>query len=870
MNGGTHIRAVGPGSGAEARPDEDAQAQEPLALEDEWVEDWEAPAPARQIARAIPALAVLAVAGWTGFFAWAWRAPMLAGAGPQAWSAWVVQWAVPVLLVVALWLLAMRSSRREAGRFADVAQALSRESALLETRLSVVNRELSLAREFLAAQTRELESFGRVAAGRLSEHADKLQLLVRDNGAQVEAIHGVSASAVENMDRLRDGLPVIANSARDVSNQIGNAGMTAHAQLAELVAGFGRLNEFGQASERQVAALRTKVEAALAAFEAQAAQLDTVAGARFATLREKSEAFRAELDGREVEALAAIRHRADRLREELASAGAVLDGQEEEALKSLQARVAGLRDGAGVVGRSLAEGERGALAAWQERVDALKADLTAAIAEVERIDAVALASANARLAELRDEAARVDAAIIERQQRFETAMRERREQAAGEEIARVEDTTRMLHDLDAGIARRRDAHLEQTRAMTEHAEAIEAKLSELTARLAEAAEQGRSVDGSLAEGIGTLSARLAESRAALDGTDRAVAELTEASVRLLELIQAGSQHTRTELPAALGTAESKLAEFERRGGDLKLMLDAAGERSRELSDYVLAANAEADRGMGAVEALHQRLAKHNADHAATLGDLRASLSELSAQSEAAARRAQGELQTAITALEAAARDAVTSLDDAGGTHVRALAERIGEETAGAIENAVRTRAAEAIAALEAAAAHTTGVGRDAAIQLRDQLAKVNELAGNLESRIAHARQRAEEQIDNDFSRRMALITESLNSNAIDIAKALSSDVTDTAWASYLRGDRGIFTRRAVRLLDNTEARAVAEIYDTDGDFREHVSRYIHDFEAMLRAMLSTRDGHALGVTLLSSDMGKLYVALAQAIERLRE
>ena len=32
----------------------------------------------------------------------------------------------------------------------------------------------------------------------------------------------------------------------------------------------------------------------------------------------------------------------------------------------------------------------------------------------------------------------------------------------------------------------------------------------------------------------------------------------------------------------------------------------------------------------------------------------------------------------------------------------------------------------------------------------------------------------------------------------------------------------------------------------------------------------TRDGHALSVTLLSSDMGKLYVALAQAIERLRK
>jgi hypothetical protein len=34
-------------------------------------------------------------------------------------------------------------------------------------------------------------------------------------------------------------------------------------------------------------------------------------------------------------------------------------------------------------------------------------------------------------------------------------------------------------------------------------------------------------------------------------------------------------------------------------------------------------------------------------------------------------------------------------------------------------------------------------------------------------------------------------------------------------------------------------------------------------------VLSSRDGSALGVTMLSSDTGKLYVALAQAIDRLK-
>ena len=199
----------------------------------------------------------------------------------------------------------------------------------------------------------------------------------------------------------------------------------------------------------------------------------------------------------------------------------------------------------------------------------------------------------------------------------------------------------------------------------------------------------------------------------------------------------------------------------------------------------------------------------------------------------------------------------------------ALAERLAEQSSAAIDAAVRARTAEVAEQLETAAARASGVSREAAIQLRDQLAKVNELASNLERRVAQTRSRAEEQVDNDFARRVALITEALNSNAIDIAKAMDADVADTAWAAYLKGDRGIFTRRAVKLLEPAESKAVARLFQDETGFREHVSRYIHDFEAMLRQLLSTRDGHALGVTLLSSDMGKLYVALAQAIERLR-
>ncbi len=161
------------------------------------------------------------------------------------------------------------------------------------------------------------------------------------------------------------------------------------------------------------------------------------------------------------------------------------------------------------------------------------------------------------------------------------------------------------------------------------------------------------------------------------------------------------------------------------------------------------------------------------------------------------------------------------------------------------------------------------LSQQATLQITGQLAEIDSMTGNLEARIIAAKQGFSGLDDDSFARQMVMLTESLNSTAIDVAKILSNEVTDTSWAAYLKGDRGVFTRRAVRLLDAGEAKTIAAHYSDDNEFREHVNRYIHDFESMMRVLLSTRDGNAIGVTLLSSDVGKLYVALAQAIERLR-
>ncbi|WP_324827318.1 ATPase [Qipengyuania zhejiangensis] len=839
-------------------------------IDAEWTDEWGEEHSSRSYTWVVPALAIVTIAAWSAFYGWAHRAEMLGGGSAQQWAGWITAWAIPVLLVVCLWMLALRNSAREARRFGAVAQSLASESQRLEHRLATVNRELSLAREFLTTQTRELDYLGRSAGERISEHADRLQSLIHDNGEQIDAIARVSGSALENMERLRDNLPVIANSAKDVSNQIGSAGRAAKGQLEELITGFKRLNDFGSASERQVESLRERVDQAITAFGEQADQLGTVAEARFAALREGSDTVRADLDSREVDALAAIRARATALRSELAEASEIAAAEHEIALETLRARIESLRLESTRIASSVRDGESAATAAWESQIAAMAARLREAVAEIKEIDEAALSAANAKLKALFEEASNVDAQIAERNRVFEgETSRRRNDFDAAEQAALAAMQDRLAH-LDEVLAERERANVERAEMLAHEAETIGARIATLGETFATVEGQGRQASGAVAQGVEALNAKLVESREALDGTDMAVAALTDASVRLLELIQASARQSRETLPEAMRASEERLADIESRAGEVHRLLENARAAGEGAANSMENADDRARAAMEEIDSYQARFGETTAAQVDSLERLRAGVAALSHESDTVAQRAQDELRAAISLLETHARTALSAIETEQAESIAKIAGSVGEQSAQAIERALAEHTAQALAKLDEATARSSQSGHEVTRQLRDQLAKVNELTGNLESRIAHARERATEDVDNDFSRRVALITESLNSNAIDIAKALSTEVTDTAWASYLRGDRGIFTRRAVRLVDSAEARTIAELYDTDHDFREHVSRYIHDFEAMVRTMLSTRDGHTVSVTLLSSDMGKLYVVLAQALERLRQ
>lgn len=876
-----HIRAIGEPDKAGQADNEASQvegdhaepAESPDTAEDNFADAeavWENDGHSTGRGWFAAVLAAAMLAGWTGFYVWANASAMMVTTAPAQWAQWIIMWSVPVILIALGWLVIMRSSTREASRFGDVAHQLANESERLENRLVSVNRELSLAREFLAAQSRELEYLGRTAAERISAPAEQLQALVRDNGAQIDAIAAVSVTALENMTSLRDNLPVVANSARDASNQIGSAGRIAKNHLGELITGFERLNQFGKASENQVTSLRERIDTALADFESFSQKIEEDTKIRLAAIRDHSDTFHRDLGEREKEALAALTERAETLRNEVNAARDARQAEEEAAMAAMKDHIAALAEEGRLAAEAIRAEERSAIETWEGQINGLHKRLTHIIDEIGKLDANAIENANSKLQALTEEAHKVDSKLLERDRHFHDQLAARQDAFKTAEDQALERLRSRLDQLDRELAARENAQKERMESLSESGEAFRARLLEIENHIANLAENGAKAEQTLADSSALLRNTIAESQGSLDETKAALSELTESSVRVLEFIQASAKHSKTELPAALGVFEARLADARATAGATIGLLEQGSATSDALIAAVERLQEESGEIGGSLETISSKLIADIENQTNSLQSLREQIAAVESESTALAEKVAGALRESLAELEMAGRNALNAFDPKQSEQIEALAGRVGTESAQAIERAILERTSDAMAQIDTVTAQAANTSREAMGQLRDQLARVNELTINLESRIARAREQAEEQVDNDFSRRVALITESLNSNAIDIAKALSTEVTDTAWAAYLRGDRSVFTRRAVKLLDSSGNREIAELYETDHEFRDHVRRYIHDFEAMLRTMLSTRDGNALGVTLLSSDMGKLYVVLAQAIERLRE
>ena len=439
----------------------------------------------------------------------------------------------------------------------------------------------------------------------------------------------------------------------------------------------------------------------------------------------------------------------------------------------------------------------------------------------------------------------------------------------------------LLDQSTAGLGR---AGIDAAETLGRHLDTAGTALDSLTARVAEQERVSQRMIADIGMGVAALDERFAA--LASDGDARAVA-ITEALHRMRSELEAlteqsgahdGAVGSLAERTAALRQSVALLSTEigEAQAGADRIL--ATAEAVRPEIAWTHQASLEAGErlasGAGAIEAQHERLADLLAAVDTGVGGAEkrlAQLAEAVREANAEAARLSGETGPALVAALVQVKEAAAHAAERAREAIQAVipdsAGQLSDATRKALEEAVRNSVSHQLAEVESVAARALEAARGVSERLTQQMINIGQSAAALD---AHLQETTEAQRSHDseqFAKRVSLLIDSMHSASIDVGKILSDEVDDRAWAAYLKGDRGIFTRRAARLIGGTEAKAIATHYDTDREFHDSVNRFVHDFEAMLRRVHAERDGGPMAVTLMSSDMGKLYAALVPVVSR---
>ena len=349
--------------------------------------------------------------------------------------------------------------------------------------------------------------------------------------------------------------------------------------------------------------------------------------------------------------------------------------------------------------------------------------------------------------------------------------------------------------------------------------------------------------------------------------DSAIGSLAERTATLRESIDRLAGEVQEQLGSALGEAEGRADRLVEATASVKPEIGWVRDAAVEASERIAAT--------GAAIAGHQdRLTALLASVDDGVGDAQSKLTELAsmlAQVEREAANLSAEtgpaLVSAMVQVKEAAAHAAERAREAIEATIPESAAKLSDASRVALDKVIRESIEERLREVESVAARAVDSARAASDRLSQQMLNIGQSAAALEQHINRTGQEQRERDSEAFARRVSLLIDSMHSAAIDVGKILSDEVDDKAWGAYLKGNRGVFTRRAARLIGGSETRSIAAHYEGDTEFQHSVNRYVHDFEAMLRRVLAERDGGMIAVTLMSSDMGKLYAALAQAIDR---
>jgi len=426
----------------------------------------------------------------------------------------------------------------------------------------------------------------------------------------------------------------------------------------------------------------------------------------------------------------------------------------------------------------------------------------------------------------------------------------------------VNSATSALDSLSGRVA-------EQERASQHMVAEIDRALGELDQRFAALAEMGDERAGRFLEALGRSRSELEALGEQAGAQHQSIDSLAERTEALRSSVEGLSGMVRAQLGQALEETNAQTDHLVQATRAVRPEIEWVRDAAREASDRLAATGSGIAEQQDRLTALLATLEDGVGDAEGRLGALSAAITHAQTEAAQLSHETGPALVQAMVQVREAASHAAERAREAIAGVIPESAEGFSNATRDALERVIRDSVEERLREVEAVAAQAVDSAKAATDRLTQQMLALGQSATALEKHIEKQDSVRREQDSEAFARRVALLMDSMHSASIDVGKILSDEVDEKAWESYLKGNRGVFTRRAARLIDGSEARSIRAYYDSDGEFQQSVNRYVHDFESMLRRVLAERDGGMIAVTLMSSDMGKLYAALADAIDRKR-
>ena len=410
---------------------------------------------------------------------------------------------------------------------------------------------------------------------------------------------------------------------------------------------------------------------------------------------------------------------------------------------------------------------------------------------------------------------------------------------------------------------------EQDRASQHMIAEIDRGLALIDQRFTELSANGDERANRFLESLTRARAELDTLTAQTTTQDDAIGTLAERTAALRDNIGRLANEIRESVGIALGEAQGgadRLAETATAAKpDIGWLRDATLEASEKLAATSLEIVQQRERFTSLLASVDDGVEGAQSK----LAELASTLAQVEREAASLSNETGPALVASLLQVKEAAAHAADRARETIAAAIPEAAGKLSEEAAAALERVIRESVEDGLRSVESAAGHAVDSARAASDRLTQQMFALGQTATALE---AHIQQTSKEQQEKDseaFAKRVALLIDSMHSAAIDVGKIMADEFDEKAWSAYLKGNRGVFTSRAVRLIGGSEARAIRAHYESDVEFQRSVNRYVADFESMLRRVLAEREGGIIAVTLMSSDMGKLYAALSQGIDKRR-